>query len=98
MTDHVINPPTDLDDDSKRRHEQARLQRLVELREQETIIEKLEKEKAAREERQRQEEKAQTKLKELGICPAGFRWIKQAGGYRCSAGGHVVSDAQLAWV
>lgn len=52
------------------------------------------KEEAQRLERQR-EAKAQAKLRDLGICPAGYRWIKQAGGYRCSAGGHFVSDLQL---
>ena len=49
---------------------------------------------AERLERQR-EAQAQAKLRYMGICPAGFRWIKQAGGYRCEAGGHFVTDAQL---
>lgn len=96
MKEQVIAPPTAPDDEAKRRHEQARLQRLAQLREQEAIVEKLEKEKAAREERQCQEERAQRKLREMGVCPVGFRWIKQNGGYRCAGGGHVVSDAQLA--
>ncbi|PLN78187.1 P-loop containing nucleoside triphosphate hydrolase protein [Aspergillus taichungensis] len=96
MKEQVIAPPTAPDDEAKRRHEQARLQRLAQLREQEELLEKLAKEKAAREERQRQEEKAQRKLREMGICPAGYRWVKIDSGYRCSAGGHVVSDAQLA--
>jgi len=37
------------------------------------------------------------KLRQLGICPASYRWIKQAGGYRCQAGGHFVTDSQLKW-
>ena len=51
-------------------------------------------EEAERLERQR-EAKAQAKLRTMGVCVAGFRWIKQAGGYRCEAGGHFVSDSQL---
>ena len=44
-------------------------------------------EEASRLSRQR-EAQVQAKLREMGICPVGFRWIKQAGGYRCQAGGH----------
>jgi len=51
-------------------------------------------EEAQRLERQR-EAMAQAKLRHMGVCPVGFRWIKQAGGYRCEAGGHFVTDSQL---
>jgi len=51
-------------------------------------------EEAERLERQR-EAQVQAKLRHMGICPAGYRWIKQAGGYRCEAGGHFVTDSQL---
>lgn len=51
-------------------------------------------EEADRLARQR-EAQAQAKLRQLGICPAGYRWIKQAGGYRCQAGGHFITDSQL---
>lgn len=37
----------------------------------------------------------QRKLQSLGLCSAGFKWIKQASGYRCEAGGHFVSDHEL---
>ncbi|KAI9769554.1 MAG: hypothetical protein M1840_004032 [Geoglossum simile] len=45
--------------------------------------------------RQREEAKVLEKLREMGVCPMGYYWIKQAGGYRCSAGGHFVSNTQL---
>lgn len=45
---------------------------------------------------QEEEQKKQTKLKNMGVCPSGFAWVKEAGGYRCSAGGHFITDAQLA--
>lgn len=38
-------------------------------------------------ERKRKEElQVQVKLEEMGVCVAGFRWIKQAGGFRCAGG------------
>ena len=51
-------------------------------------------EEAEKLERQR-EAQAQAKLRYMGVCPVGYHWIKQAGGYRCSAGGHFVTDSQL---
>ncbi|POS78720.1 stage V sporulation protein K [Diaporthe helianthi] len=47
------------------------------------------------EERRRKEEEARKKLEENGVCPAGFAWIKQAGGYRCGGGSHYMSDDTL---
>ncbi|KAJ4858252.1 ATPase family associated with various cellular activities (AAA) domain-containing protein [Trichoderma breve] len=47
------------------------------------------------EERRKKEVAKQAKIRALGICPAGFNWIKQNGGYRCSAGGHFLSDAEI---
>jgi len=38
----------------------------------------------------------QLALKRVGRCPAGFHWRQVSGGWRCSAGGHYVSDASLA--
>lgn len=45
---------------------------------------------------ERAEQRVQQKLRRIGKCVAGFDWIKQGNGYRCSAGGHYVSDAELA--
>ncbi|KAL7798766.1 P-loop containing nucleoside triphosphate hydrolase protein [Trichoderma afarasin] len=47
------------------------------------------------EERRRKEVAKQAKIRALGICPAGFNWIKQNGGYRCSGGSHYLSDAEI---
>jgi hypothetical protein len=84
------------DDVLKRLHEEARLQherirrqRSLELAEWEA------KAKKAMEEKRREAE-AQKKLRQMGVCVAGFRWIKQQGGYRCAGGSHFVSDASLA--
>ena len=54
--------------------------------------------RAAREaERKRYEAevRAQTKLRQMGRCVAGFQWIKQHGGYRCAGGAHFVSDHEI---
>ena len=42
-----------------------------------------------------EEEKIQAKLRDIGTCWAGYRWIKQPGGYRCAAGVDWISDAEL---
>jgi ATPase family associated with various cellular activities (AAA) len=53
--------------------------------------------KAREEEELRRREEAEVlrKLKDMGVCPMGYFWIKQDSGYRCSAGGHFVSNARL---
>jgi SpoVK/Ycf46/Vps4 family AAA+-type ATPase len=43
----------------------------------------------------KQEEGIQRKLETMGLCPMGYRWIKQTGGYRCEGGSHLVNDMQL---
>jgi hypothetical protein len=57
-----------------------------------------EKLRKAREEvarKMQQELAVQKKIKDMGICPQGFRWIKQGGGYRCAGGAHFLSNSQL---
>ncbi|KAJ5823469.1 hypothetical protein N7447_005809 [Penicillium robsamsonii] len=83
------------DEDAKRRHEQARLQHELERRRQEAIFETLRKQQKALAEARRKEQANQTKLRSMGLCVAGFQWIKQSGGYRCAGGFHWVSDAEL---
>jgi hypothetical protein len=70
-------------------------QRELEWREQMEIKARIEQEKKAREQARRQEEAVQAKLRQMGLCVAGFRWIKQATGYRCAGGTHYISNAQL---
>ena len=84
-----------LDDEAKRRHEEARLQHELERRAREAELAALQRERQAEEERRRKEREAQRKLRDMGVCCAGFRWIKQEQGYRCAGGSHYVSNAQL---
>ncbi|ROV96595.1 hypothetical protein VPNG_09032 [Cytospora leucostoma] len=57
----------------------------------EAIVERL----LAEEERRRKEEEARKKLHTMGVCPVGYSWIKQSGGYRCAGGSHFMSDDAL---
>ena len=47
------------------------------------------------EEKRKKALEMEQKLKHMGLCPAGYAWVKQSGGYRCTAGGHFVTDKQL---
>ena len=78
-----------------RKREEARINEFEASAERERIEKESERRRKAEEERKRQEAKAQAKLRKMGICPMGFRWIKQSDGYRCSAGSHWVDDAKL---
>ncbi|KAJ5272282.1 hypothetical protein N7478_007407 [Penicillium angulare] len=79
----------------KARLEQERLQREIERRKQEEIVRKLEIKRQAEADFRRREQATQVKLRSMGVCDQGFRWIKQSGGYRCAGGSHWVSDAEL---
>lgn len=57
----------------------------------EAIVKKLLEE----EERRRKAEEARKKLEMMGVCPVGFPWIRQEGGYRCGGGSHYMSDAAV---
>ncbi|KAJ3930107.1 MAG: P-loop containing nucleoside triphosphate hydrolase protein [Lentinula lateritia] len=75
----------------KRQQEEMRLRALK----VQTECRKLEDELEARKEEEKKEARAQQKLRTLGVCVAGFRWIKQDGGYRCAGGAHFVDNAAL---
>ena len=87
--------------DEKRRQEIE-----VQLREERRWIEAAEKAKREAEERlrkaheeaerkKREELEVQKKIREMGICPMGYRWIREGGGYRCGGGSHYLSNSQL---
>ncbi|KAL6407796.1 NFX1-type zinc finger-containing protein 1 [Ilyonectria robusta] len=57
--------------------------------------ERIVREVLAEEARRKKIEAQKAKLKMAGRCPAGFDWIKQAGGYRCAGGSHWITDSEL---
>jgi len=78
-----------------RRREQIRIREAEARAERERIqreVERMEREEMAQ---RKQEQQVQVKLRQMGVCPVGFRWIKQVGGYRCAGGSHWVDDASL---
>lgn len=83
------------------RQEQLRLREEARLRVLKAKIERqrIEKERERRileqAERKKKDAQARAKLSQMGVCEAGFLWIKQSGGYRCAGGYHFVSDGQL---
>jgi hypothetical protein len=80
----------DRDDEELRRLKQA--QRTAMDADRERLMREI----LAEEDKRKKMEEAKSKLKNIGICPAGFHWIKQNGGYRCAGGFHWVSDEQVA--
>ena len=76
------------DEEERRIREQARIQAELERRRRD--------EKMAAVEREREKEKErQKKLKIMGPCPMGYQWIKQARGYRCAGGAHLLDDSAI---
>ena len=84
-----------VDDEAKRNHEEARLRHEMGRRALEAELEALRRKRQEEEERRRKEREAQKKLRDMGVCCMGYRWIKQDLGYRCAGGSHYVSNAQL---
>lgn len=78
-----------------RLREEARIREMEAKAERERIRREWERKKQEEQERKKKEELAQSRLRQMGVCVAGFRWIKQSGGYRCAGGSHWVDDSQL---
>ncbi|KAF1989215.1 P-loop containing nucleoside triphosphate hydrolase protein [Aulographum hederae CBS 113979] len=83
------------DEEARQRHAEERLKRVEEMRARAKHLAELQQQREAAEEAQKKELKAQQKLRDMGVVPQGFRWTKQAGGYRCAGGFHFMSDAQI---
>ncbi|KAJ7104159.1 P-loop containing nucleoside triphosphate hydrolase protein [Mycena belliarum] len=82
-------------DEMKRRLEEIRIQEFWAREERERLAREAEARKMAEAAERKKEAKAQAALRDMGVCVAGFRWIKQGGGYRCAGGSHFVSNAKL---
>ncbi|CAK5268430.1 unnamed protein product [Mycena citricolor] len=86
----------ELEAQKQRERAQAELDELKRILEEARLRELHAREERERRDRElRKEIKAQAALRRMGVCVAGFQWIKQAGGYRCAGGAHFVSDAQI---
>jgi hypothetical protein len=87
--------------DEDDRQELMRQRELLRLRQLAAAAERAERERMlalqreAEEKRRKEEAKVQRKIRELGMCVAGFKWIKQPNGYRCAGGSHFLDNATL---
>ncbi len=82
-------------DEMKRLREAQRLKEIEAIRIREKIEEDLRAQRDAQNKAKQQEAQAQKRLREMGVCVAGFRWIRMESGYRCAGGSHFVSNGQL---
>ena len=78
-----------------RKREEARLRAHAAKVEKERKAAELAAQREAEMQRKEQEAKAQKKLRELGVCDAGFRWIQVGSNYHCAGGYHVVPVSSL---
>ncbi|KAL5119739.1 hypothetical protein ACEQ8H_002345 [Pleosporales sp. CAS-2024a] len=76
------------DEEERRIGEQERIAAELERRRKQAIL-------AAMEREREMEKLRQKKLRELGPCPMGYRWIPQSGGYRCAGGSHFLPESAL---
>ena len=83
------------DNEERRRREQERLAREILRRQKGEELAKLRGEREETERKRREEQQSQRKLRQMGVCPVGYRWIRQPDGYRCAGGSHFVSNQVL---
>ena len=69
--------------------------RLAELKRQQAEREIAHKLLLKQQEEAREEARKQAKIRTMGLCSAGFEWIKVSGGYQCKGGSHYISDQDL---
>ncbi len=79
----------------KRQREAQRLKELKAREERERREAELQARREAEEKARKEDQKAQAKLRQMGVCVAGYRWIRQDDGYRCAGGYHFVSNDDL---
>jgi hypothetical protein len=75
------------------REEKRRIEETLRARRE--AEEKLRKAREEAERKKREELAVQKKIRDMGVCPVGFRWVKTGGGYQCTGGSHFLSDSQL---
>ncbi|KAK5630234.1 hypothetical protein RRF57_005949 [Xylaria bambusicola] len=75
------------------RKEKQRIEAILEAKRD--AEERLRKAQEEAEKRRREEIAIQQKIRDMGVCPVGYRWIREGAGYRCAGGTHYLSNHQL---
>lgn len=78
-----------------KQREAARLKEAQLKAERERLVRELNQKRLEEQRRQQEEAKAQQKLRELGVCPVGYKWIPIGDGFRCAGGSHFVHRHQI---
>ncbi|KAI2626215.1 P-loop containing nucleoside triphosphate hydrolase protein [Xylaria nigripes] len=79
----------------RQRDEAARREVLRQLEIKRAEHERAERERLEKEARKQKELAVKAKLKKMGLCPVGYEWIPQSGGYRCAGGSHYIGNESL---
>ena len=79
----------------QRQREIARQRELQLQAERDRLTRELNQKRLEDQARRQKEEQIQQKLKKMGVCPMGYRWIPVGDGYRCAGGTHFVTRSQL---
>jgi len=79
----------------KNEREQARLKEIRAAAARAQAEAELQARREAQRKAQEEERRMQAKLKQMGVCSAGFRWINMGSYYRCGGGSHSIPISQL---
>ena len=71
-----------------RLREQARIREMEAKAERERIHREWKRKKQEEQEKAKKKELAQSRLRQMGVCVAGFMWIKQSDRYSCAGEAH----------
>ncbi len=81
--------------ESKLCQEESRLKHLAMQRAKVDAVARLTQIREEEKEKRREEYAVQKKLREMGVCVEGYRWVRMEGGWRCAGGTHWISDKQF---
>ena len=91
----ILQAERERKEELKRQYEEEKRKALAAIKARQEAEERRRKLLEEAERKRRREEAVQRKLQDLGVCPVGYRWVKQSNGYRCAGGFHFIGNGQL---
>jgi len=79
----------------KRQREAQRLKEAMARQERERLEAEWNARREAEEKARKQEAQVQAKIRQIGVCVAGYKWVNIGSGYQCAGGSHFINNAQL---